>query len=60
MIGSYEDEQDLMEHLLYWQKRALKAEKEIERLKHQSIDEYVAQTMYNERRRGMIEVDGDR
>lgn len=82
----YKSIKEAVECLLYWQSRALEAEKEVEesldyielllkehdkrlnetaaledKLNNQSIDEYVARTLYNERRRGMVlGVDGDR
>lgn len=59
----WEDEQELLKEYLYWQKRALEAEKKLRSLEdivEDSFTEYTKGILIEERRRGMIEVDGNR
>lgn len=80
----WENEIEIVESMLYWQKRALEAEKEreelldelefyitaaadyktelirLEEIIEDSFSDYTKKILKEERRRGMIEVDGNR
>ena len=59
----WEDEQEIINELLYWQKRALEAEKKLKEFESNVDDafsEYTKKLIKEERRSGMIEVDGNR
>lgn len=80
----WKNEEEIVEAMLYWQKRALEAEREVEdtldyvefllneyvdlqkehfrleQIVEDSFSDYTKSILKEERRRGMIEVDGNR
>lgn len=59
----WEDEQQIIDELLYWQKRALEAEKKLKEFEASVDDaftEYTKKIIHEERRKGWIEVNGNR